>query len=99
MQDPYTLYCIIYSWLKEFKIELASERKQRKMAKEIIGDNLQAEKAPFTFSKDGGGEEIREVPFVFVPNLIQKVADLVAHNERYIHNTRIKCTIFTSTTF
>ena len=53
------------------------------MAQEIIGDNLQAERAPFSFSKDGGGEEIREVPFVFVPNLIRKVADVLAHNERY----------------
>lgn len=68
--------------MKEFRIEIASERKQRKLAKEIIGENVKAERAPFTFSKDGGGEEIREVPFVYVPNLIQKVADLVAHNER-----------------
>ena len=75
-------YNTLYSWLKEFHIEIASEKKQRQMAREIIGENLQAEKAPFTFHKDGGGEEIREVPFVFVPNLIKKVADLVAHNER-----------------
>ena len=70
-------------WLKEFQISLASERSQRQLAREIIGDNLQAEKAPFSFTKDGGGEEIREIPFVFVPNLIRKVADVVAHNERY----------------
>ena len=69
-------------WLKEFQISLASERKQRHLAQEIIGDNLHAENAPFSFSKDGGGEEIREVPFVFVPNLVRKVADVVAHNER-----------------
>ena len=69
-------------WLNEFQISLASEQSQRQLAKEVIGDNLQAERAPFSFSKDGGGEEIREVPFVFVPNLIRKVADVVAHNER-----------------
>ena len=49
----------------------------------IVGDNFHAKNAPFSFSNDGGGEEIREVPFVFVPNLVRKVADVVAHNDRY----------------
>ena len=33
------------------------------------------EMVPFAFSKDGGGEQIREAPFVYVPNLIRKISD------------------------
>ena len=69
--------------MKKFKIHLASEKKQRILAQDITGNNIEAEKAPFLFSREGGGEEIREVPFVYVPNLVRKVADLLMHNERY----------------
>ena len=69
-------------WFKVFNIHLASEKKQRSLAKEITGDNMEAERAPFLFSLEKGGQEIRAVPFVYVPNLISKVADLLTHNER-----------------
>lgn len=61
---------------------MESERKQRKIAKTIIGDNLIAEKGAFTFPNDGGGEIVREVPFVYVPNLVAKSADLVTAHQR-----------------
>ena len=86
----YMLHCLsitllFFSWLKEFSISIASERKQRKLAKEILGTNLQMERCPFTFtSENGKGEEIREAPFVFTPNLVQRVADLLANNDRYV---------------
>ena len=64
-----------------FNVSLASERKQRKLAKELIGENLSAEMAPFMFSSDNG-VEFRETPFVFVPNIIARVVDkLVLHQE------------------
>ena len=47
---------------------------QRRLAKSIISDNLIAEEGAFTFPNDSGGEV---VPFVHVPNLIAKSADLV----------------------
>ena len=47
--------------------------------KEIIGDNLKAERAPFSSDKD----YIMEVPFVFRPNLIAAIADTVDQHERY----------------
>ena len=34
-----------------------------------------------------GGEVIREVPFVYVPNVVRKVTDLLTHNERYYCNS------------
>ena len=51
------------------------------MANEIVGDNIKAEKGAFTFSH-GKGEEIRDAPFVYCPNLISKVSDMVCHHER-----------------
>lgn len=49
----------------------------------IVGDNLVAEVGAFTFSsKDGGGDEIREVPFVYVPNLIRKVSDVIEEHSK-----------------
>lgn len=59
---------------------MGSEGKQRALAKEIVGDNVCAELGAFTFKRDGGGEDIREVPFVYVPYLIRKATDLIEHH-------------------
>ena len=56
---------------------VTSEAKQRIIAKDIVGDNLVAEKGAFTCKAKEGGEEIKEVPFVYVPNLVRKAADLI----------------------
>ena len=79
----YMYYNTYIRWLKEFKVSLASERKLRMLAKEVTGDNLTSEEAVFSFPLDGGGEEIRVAPFVYVPNLITKVTDRLQENERY----------------
>lgn len=65
-------------------VHIASERKLRKLAKEIVGDNIVSERGAFTFPTEKGGEEIREVPFVYVPNFIAKVADVASQHERYV---------------
>ena len=64
-------------------MSIASERQQRKLARGIVGDNLKAERAPFIFSTERNKEEVREVPFVYRPNLIAAIADLVEKHERY----------------
>lgn len=51
------------------------------MADTIRGDDLRAEKAAFTFSVDKG-EELREVPFVYFPNFIARVADIIHQHKR-----------------
>ena len=38
----------------------------RVRAKELVGDHLVAERAPFSFSLKEGGEEIRVAPYVYV---------------------------------
>ena len=71
-------------------ISIASERKQRPLAKSIVGENVVAEMGAFTKQLDGGGEEICEVPFVYIPNLIIKVSDLVEKHRQYANNTSLK---------
>ena len=73
----------INRWLSSSGISLSSERKQRKLAKEQVGDNLEAETAPFSFSLASGGEELRVAAHVFIPNLVQKVVQLLEQNEKY----------------
>ena len=70
-------------WLKTFNVSMASERKQRKLAKEVLGENLTVEKVAFTFPVDGGGTEVKEAPMAYAPNLICKVADLIEYHTRY----------------
>ena len=49
-----------------------------------------AEMGAFTKRLDEGGEEICEVPFVYIPNLIIKVSDLVEKHRQYANNTSLK---------
>jgi len=46
-------------WLKKFRVHLASERQQRVLVHEVIGDNIESEKGAFLFSNEDGSEEIR----------------------------------------
>ena len=76
--------------MKEFGISLASERKLRKEDKSILGDNLTAEEAPFSFSLKSGGEEIRMAPLVCVPNLIDRIIYQLNEHEEYVGYTHIQ---------
>ena len=69
--------------MKSLNIAVGSEVKQRRLAKDIIGDNVVAELGAFTFQEKGGGEFIKEVPFVYVPNLIRKSVDLIETHRGY----------------
>ena len=62
-------------------MSVASEKKLRVMANEMVGDKIKAEMGALTFPH-GKGEEIRDAPFAYCPNLISKVSDMVCHHER-----------------
>ena len=49
----------------------------------MVGDYIVAEKAPFSFKFDGGGEEIRLAPFVYVKDLKDKIESTLEQKERY----------------
>ena len=64
-------------------MSLACEERMRHVgSKRIVGDNIQGELAPFSFTLTSGGEELRAAPLVFIPNLIQKVTQLLDENHR-----------------
>ena len=52
------------------------------IAAKQIGDNLQSEVAPFSFPLDSGGEELHGAAHVFIPNLQQKLFQLLEENDR-----------------
>ena len=74
-----------FRWLKLFNVSLASEPKQRALAKGINDDNIKAEMVPFAFpaASKTDPDEFKEAAFVFVPNIIAKVADRLSEHMRY----------------
>eukprot|EP00731_Ephydatia_muelleri_P010459 Em0005g1045a len=63
---------LLSRWLAHSGVHLASEKRQRLIAKEVIEDNLEAEIAPFFLSRPSYEDEIRAAAYVYTPNLIQK---------------------------
>ena len=79
----YKVEYVIHRWMGAWNINLTSEVKERSLAKELVGDNIEAELMPFTFAIDrgGGGEEVLKKPMAYVPNLIEKVIQLLDQND------------------
>ena len=50
-------------------VSVASEWKMRRCYQGIVGDNLEAEFVPMSFSLKDGSEEIRLTPYSYIPNL------------------------------
>ena len=63
--------------MNEWGLTLASEKRMRKVASELVGDNLEAELAPMSFSHRDGGEVIKEAPIAYIPRLWEKIEDLL----------------------
>ena len=76
----HTLYII--RWLKASGVSLSSEGRQREIAQRQIGENIDSETAPFSFSLPSGGEELRAAAHVFIPRLREKVFQLLEENEK-----------------
>lgn len=68
--------------MRIWHISLGTEGKERSLAYELIGPNLASESVAFTFSLDGGGEELRKAPIAYVPDLPAKVRQLLDQNDR-----------------
>ena len=66
--------------MNEWGLTIASEKRMRKVASELIGDNLEAELAPMSFSHKDGGEVIKEAPIAYIPRLWEKIEDLLNQN-------------------
>eukprot|EP00731_Ephydatia_muelleri_P023365 Em0015g948a len=64
-------------WLKASGVSISCEEKMRQIARGLLGENLQGEVAPPSFCLSSGGEEIRGAPLVFMPDLNQKVIQML----------------------
>ena len=62
-------------------VSITPEGKIRNEAKELIGDNMNAELVPFPFTHKDGGEEIKPSPMAYVPNLWEKIQCLLEQNQ------------------
>ena len=67
---------------KTWGVSIASEHKMHVRTGDLVGDHIVAEKAPFSFKLDGGGEEICLAPFVYVKDLKDKIQSILKQ-ERY----------------
>ena len=72
-----------FRWLKHSGISFGSERTHRALCRELIGDNLEVELAPFSFKLADGGEEIRGAAHAYTPSLTAKITQLLEQNEMY----------------
>ncbi len=68
--------------MQAWNITLGSEYKVRSLARDLVGPNLASELVAFTFTLDGGGEEVRKAPMAYVPELPAKVIQLLEQNDR-----------------
>ena len=53
-------------WLAQSGVRLGSETRQRLIAKDILGENLEAEIAPFCFSRPSCDDEIRAAVYAYL---------------------------------
>ena len=60
-------------------LSMVSEKKMRKEAAELLGDNLEAELALMSSHKNGG-EVIRDVPIAYILALWEKIKGLLDQN-------------------
>eukprot|EP00731_Ephydatia_muelleri_P002959 Em0001g2959a len=67
-------------WLKASGVSISCEEKMRQIARGLLGENLQGEVAPLSFCLSSGGEAIRGAPLVFMPDLNQKVIQMLDDN-------------------
>ena len=67
-------------WLLKWGVKLASEKKMRVEADQLVGKNLESEMVPFAFPHKDGGQVIKAAPFAFIPSLWDKVKDLLDQN-------------------
>ena len=75
---------LTYRWLGKWHLKMDSEAKERELCKELVGDDIESEAVPLTFSIDGGrgGEEVRQAPMAYLPDLVKKVVQLLDQNDK-----------------
>ena len=70
--------------MKSWGVAIAGEKKMRAVSNQIVGENLKAEAVPLSFRLKDGGEEIRPAPMAYIPNLWQKIEDMLNESDNNI---------------
>ena len=70
-------------WLKKWGLTMASEKRQRELAQQWSPDCVQAEYVPFSFRLSNGGEEMRPAPFAYIPDIWNRLIQLLDDMNRY----------------
>lgn len=81
---------MIYRWMKEWGIQVASEKKMRVTATDLTESSLAAEMALFSFPLNSGGEELKPAPLVYDTDLKQKIFELLEKNDWYSMSMMLK---------
>ena len=68
-------------WMKAQGIQLASERRVRRLSQEILGDNLAATEVPLS-QPLWFGVDLKVSPLVYVPDLVERILQLLEQNDR-----------------
>jgi hypothetical protein len=68
---------LLLRWLSEAGVKVASEKQQRALSKELVTTEVVGEIAPFTHSIKGGGEEVKKSAMVYIPNLQDKIKEIL----------------------
>ena len=76
------LHSLIHRWFKTWGVSIASERKMRDEAKDLIGDGFDAENVPFSFTLKEGGEELRLAPYAYVTSLWDRIETMLDQNDK-----------------
>ena len=70
--------------MKSWGVAIAGEKKMRAVSNQVVGENLKAEAVPLSFRLKDGGEEIRPAPMAYIPNLWQKIEDMLNESDNNI---------------
>eukprot|EP00731_Ephydatia_muelleri_P013945 Em0007g1255a len=85
--DLQTAFRVLRRWLKASGVSIPCEEKMRQIARGLLGENLRRGSSP-TFIPPKlwwGGDTIRGAPLVFMPDLNQKVIQMLDNDHRYIY--------------
>ena len=68
-------------WLKMWQIEVASEKKMRLKADDLLGDNFKAEMVPLSFKHQNSGNIIKPAPLAYIPHLWDRVENILEQSD------------------
>ena len=64
-----------------WQIEVASEKKMRLKADELLSDNFKAEIVPLSFKHQNSGNVIKPAPLAYIPHLWDRVESILERSD------------------